>query len=100
MAGHRPSTSGWWAEGPSPTCEVRGLFPAVVPGNVGDLQYPVSIFILEVLKMIFNFFLAPSPPGGPGGGSGVPFSEGNRRFWADSGLNPVIFNFNFGLKHS
>ncbi len=31
-AGHRPSTSGWWAEGPPPTCEVRGRVPAVVPG--------------------------------------------------------------------
>jgi hypothetical protein len=67
MAGHRPSTSGWWAEGPSPTCEVRGLFPAVVPGNVGDLQYPVSIFILEVLKIIFIFCLGPLSPGGSRG---------------------------------
>ena len=69
MAGHRPSTSGWWAEGPSPTCEVRGLFPAVVPGNVGDLQYPVSIFILEVLKIVFNFCAwPPLPRGVPGEG--------------------------------
>ena len=67
MAGHRPSTSGWWAEGPSPTCEVRGLFPAVVPGNVEDVQYPVSIFILELLKMIFYFFLGPLSPGGSRG---------------------------------
>jgi hypothetical protein len=36
--GHRPSTSGWWAEGPPPTCEVRGRFPAVVSGNIGDFQ--------------------------------------------------------------
>ena len=52
---------------------------------------------LAVLNMIFNFFLG---PGGPGGGSGLPFSEGNRRFWADSGPSPGIFNFDFGLKHS
>ena len=35
-----------------------------------------------MLKMIFNFLLG---PGGPGGGSGLPFPEGNHRFWADSG---------------
>ncbi len=46
--------------------------------------------ILAVLKMIFNFLLG---PGGPGGGSGLPFSLGNRRFWADSGPNPRIFIF-------
>ena len=44
--------------------------------------------------MIFNFCLG---PGGPGGGSGLPFSQGNRRLWADSGPNPDIFNFDFGL---
>ncbi len=55
---------------------------------------------LDVLKIIFNFVLGPPPPGGPGGGSGLPFSHGNRRFWADSGPDPGIFDFNFGLKHS
>ncbi len=56
---------------------------------------------LEVLHMIFNFVLGPPPrPGGPGGGSGLSFSDGNRRFWAESGPNPGIFNFYFGLKHS
>ena len=58
---------------------------------------PPPFLILEVLKIIFNFVLG---PGGPEGGSGLPFSEGNRRFWADSGPNPGIFNFDFGLKHS
>ncbi len=52
---------------------------------------------MAVLKMIFNFSLG---PGGPGGGSGLSFSYGNRRFWADSGPNPGIFNFYFGRKHS
>jgi hypothetical protein len=52
---------------------------------------------LAVLKMIFVFFTG---PGGPGGGSGLPFSKGHRRFWADSGPNPGIFNFYFGPKHS
>ncbi len=68
MAGHRPSTSGWWAEGLSPTCEVQGLFPAGVLGNVGDLQYPVSIFILEVFKMFAIFPWPPFPRGVPGEG--------------------------------
>ena len=27
MVGHRPSTSRWWAEGPPPSCELRGRFP-------------------------------------------------------------------------
>ena len=47
--------------------------------------------------MIFNFYLG---PGGSGGGSGLPFSDGNRRFVADSGPKPGIFNFYFGFKHS
>ena len=50
-----------------------------------------------MLKIIFNLFLGPE---GPGGGSGLSFSEGNSRFWADSGPNLGIFNFYFGLKHS
>ncbi len=49
------------------------------------------------LKFIFNLLLG---PGGPGGGSGLPVSGGDRRLWADSGPNPGIFNFHFGIKHS
>ncbi len=64
-------------------------------------SFDFKIPILEVLKMIFNFVLGPPlPRGGPGGGSGLQFSQGNRRCWADSGPNPGIFNFDFGLKHS
>ncbi len=55
------------------------------------------LHFLDVLKQIFNFLLG---PGGPGGGSGLPCSSGNRRFWADSGPNPEIFNFYFGPTHS
>ncbi len=56
---------------------------------------------LAVLSMIFNFVLGPPPPsGGSGGGFGLPFSEGNRRFLADSGPNPGILNFYFGPKNS
>ncbi len=43
---------------------------------------------LAVLKMIFNFFLGSPPRGGPGGGSGLPLSEGNRGFGAGSGPDP------------
>ncbi len=57
----------------------------------------IATVILAVLKMIFNFILG---PGGPGGGSGLPFSEGNHRCLADSGPNPKKFNFYFGPKHS
>ncbi len=39
-------------------------------------------------------------PGGPGGGSGLPFSQGDLRFWADSGPNPKFVNCYFGPKHS
>ena len=49
------------------------------------------------------FALGPPPPGGPGGGSGLPFSSGNLRFRADSGPNPggnFIFNLYFGPKRS
>ncbi len=53
-----------------------------------------------MLNTIFNFVLGPPPPGGPGGGSGLPFYNGNRMFWADSGPNPVIFNLYFGLKRT
>jgi hypothetical protein len=38
MAGHRPSTSGWWAEGPPPSCEVRGRVPAVAPRSCKSLE--------------------------------------------------------------
>ena len=38
---------------------------------------------LAVLKKIFNLFLGPPPPGGPGGGSGLSVSQGNQRFGAD-----------------
>ncbi len=33
---------------------------------------------LVMLMTIFNFILAPTPPAGPGGGSGLPVSLGNR----------------------
>ncbi len=41
-----------------------------------------------VFETIFNFVLGPPPPGGPGGGSGLPFSWGNRRLWAGSDPDP------------
>ena len=57
-----------------------------------------------MLKTIFNFVLGPPPPpGGPGGGSGLPFSSGDRGFWADSGPHPgenLIFYLYVGLKRS
>ncbi len=62
-----------------------------------DLTKACRKCFLAVLNMIFIFFLG---PGGPGGGSGLPFSSGNHRFWADSGPNPKIFNFYFGPKPS
>jgi hypothetical protein len=47
-------------------------------------QRHVFSFVLALLKFVFNFVLGPR---GPGGGSGLPFSKGNHRFWADSGPN-------------
>jgi hypothetical protein len=44
--------------------------------------------ILAVLKTIFNFDRGPPSPRGPGGGSELPFSSGDRRFWADSDPDP------------
>ncbi len=38
-----------------------------------------------VLETILIFFLAPIPPGGPEGGSGLSSSSGVPWFWADSG---------------
>ena len=69
--------------------------PPFVPSS--ESFTPPPTVDLAVLKMIFNFALG---PGGPGGGSGLPFSSGNHRYWADSGPNPKIFNFYVGLKHS
>ncbi len=63
--------------------------PQLTPDRTSD-DFKLQPQDLEVLKMIF-IFLFLTPPPGPGGGSGLPFSLGDRRFWADSGPNPGIF---------
>ncbi len=46
------------------------------------------IHCLAVQKTILNFVIGHPPPGHPGGGSVLPFSEGSQRCWADSGPDP------------
>jgi hypothetical protein len=56
---------------------------------------------MEVLKMIFVFVSwPPLPRGVPEEGPDCHFPMEIVGFWADSGPNPLIFNFYFGLKHS
>jgi hypothetical protein len=43
--------------------------------------------IAEVLKTM-SICLCPPRPGGPGGGTGLPFSAGYLWFWAHSGPDP------------
>ncbi len=40
-------------------------------GPLDAVEFCVRFSVLAVLKIIFNFLLG---PGGPGGGSGLPFS--------------------------
>ncbi len=59
------------------------------------------VFFLDVLKMIFNFFLgSPLPQGVPGEDPDCHFPKEIIGFGADSGPNPKIFNFYCGPKHS
>jgi hypothetical protein len=41
-----------------------------------------------VFQDVFDFALVAPLPGGSGGGSGLSFSLGDRRLWADSGPDP------------
>ncbi len=62
-----------------------------------------DVYALVVVQTIFCFCLGSSPPGGPGGGSGLLFSSGGQGFWAGSGPDPggyYILSFDFGSERS
>ncbi len=49
-----------------------------------------------MLKIVFFSLGPPSSGGSRGRGRTIIFLRGKRRFWADSGPNPGIFDFNVG----
>ncbi len=80
-----------------------GFTEALSKSHENPKLKPIKTLVLALLKAIFDFDFGPLPPGGPGAGSGRPFSYGDRCFWADSGPTPggnLIFNFDFGPKRS
>ncbi len=90
----KPLAEGGARRGP-PVGGGSGAAGAAQTHKIGDFR---SAQDLDVLKVIFNFVLGSPSSGGPGGGSGLPSSGGNRRFWADSRPNPEgNYNYNFHL---